>query len=252
MFIKTSVAHYCIEWLCMALCDLVWPCTAFFTLNGVLWSYMVLYGLLWSFMVKYRFYWTYIIFSRGHRSKFIWSCLLYSSSKAAPEWKPPFLSAEEFVHLMLEAIDGFVLIINICDNGRIMYASEGITWLLGHLPNSLIERNVSIYDITAEEDIDVLRETLTEKNALGNGNQEKMDLDDMAGGNGGLVKSPTLDVYVHVEKGGAHKELDFNKSHALVKLSGYLARWPQHQNNSQQQNSDVAKVPCDENCLPRK
>ena len=66
---------------------------------------------------------------------------------------------------MLEAIDGFVLIINICDNGRILYASEGITWLLGHIPNSLIERNVSIYDITSEEDADVLRETLSDKNS---------------------------------------------------------------------------------------
>ena len=27
-------------------------------------------------MVKYRFYWTFIVFSRGHRSKFIWSCFL--------------------------------------------------------------------------------------------------------------------------------------------------------------------------------
>ena len=26
---------------------------------------------------------------------------------------------------MLESVDGFVLIVNMCDNGRIMYASEG-------------------------------------------------------------------------------------------------------------------------------
>ena len=42
---------------------------------------MVLHGLItliWPFMVKHKFYWTYIVFSRGHRSKFIWSCLLMS------------------------------------------------------------------------------------------------------------------------------------------------------------------------------
>ena len=39
---------------------------------------VVLYGLLWaffwSFIVKYRFDWICIVFSRGHRSKFIWFC----------------------------------------------------------------------------------------------------------------------------------------------------------------------------------
>ena len=42
---------------------------------------MAFYGLIWSFlaillcfMKKYRFDWTCIVFSRGHRSKFIWSC----------------------------------------------------------------------------------------------------------------------------------------------------------------------------------
>ena len=32
---------------------------------------------------------------------------------------------------MLEAIDEFVLVVNVSDRGRVMYASEGITWLLG-------------------------------------------------------------------------------------------------------------------------
>ena len=47
ILIKASVAHYSIEWPCMALCGLVWSRTAFFTLYGVLWSYMAFYGLLW-------------------------------------------------------------------------------------------------------------------------------------------------------------------------------------------------------------
>ena len=32
-------------------------------------------AVLWSFMAKYWFEWTFIVFSRGHKSKFIWSCL---------------------------------------------------------------------------------------------------------------------------------------------------------------------------------
>ena len=80
-----------------------------------------------------------------------------------------------------------------------------------------------------------------------------IDCNDLNGGEvtpgGSGVKRPSIDLYVHVEKGGAHKELDFNKSHALVRLSGYMARWPQNQQNQQ---TEAKNVPCDENCLPRK
>lgn len=150
----------------------------------------------------------------------------------APEWKPPFLSNEEFVHLMLEAIDGFVLVLNLCDNGRILYASEAITWLLGHIPSSLMERNVSIYDITADEDVDVLRGALSEKNYSDGLEYE--------------VKRPTVDLFVHIEKGGAHKD----KSHALVRLSGYYARWST--SLKRQQNNEKSLLCSDEHCLPRK
>ena len=54
-------------------------------------------------------------------------------------------------------------IVNMCDNGRIMYASEGITWLLGHVPNTLIDRNVSIYDLMADEDINNFKAALNDK-----------------------------------------------------------------------------------------
>jgi hypothetical protein len=50
-----------------------------------------------------------------------------------------------------------------CDNGRIMYASEGITWLLGHVPNTLVDRNVSIYDLMADEDINNFKAALNDK-----------------------------------------------------------------------------------------
>lgn len=50
------------------------------------------------------------------------------------DWKPSFLSNEEFTHLFLEALDGFIMVFS--TNGRIFYASESITSLLGHLPVS--------------------------------------------------------------------------------------------------------------------
>lgn len=50
-------------------------------------------------------------------------------------WKPSFLSNEEFTHLMLEALDGFIIVFS--SDGNIYYASESITSLLGHLPVQL-------------------------------------------------------------------------------------------------------------------
>ncbi|XP_034255520.1 circadian locomoter output cycles protein kaput isoform X2 [Thrips palmi] len=64
------------------------------------------------------------------------------------DWKPSFLSNEEFTHLVLEAVDGFILVFSA--TGKIFYASESITSLLGHCPNDLL--NTSLYDIVYEED----------------------------------------------------------------------------------------------------
>lgn len=50
------------------------------------------------------------------------------------DWKPSFLSNEEFSHLILEALDGFIIVFS--TNGQIHYTSESITSLLGHLPAS--------------------------------------------------------------------------------------------------------------------
>ncbi|KAJ9600067.1 hypothetical protein L9F63_009636, partial [Diploptera punctata] len=64
------------------------------------------------------------------------------------DWKPSFLSNEEFTHLILEALDGFIMVFS--SSGRIFYASESITSLLGHLPSDLL--NMTIYDLVYEDD----------------------------------------------------------------------------------------------------
>lgn len=50
------------------------------------------------------------------------------------DWKPTFLTNEEFTHLVLEAVDGFIMVFS--TSGHIYYASESIASLLGHLPVS--------------------------------------------------------------------------------------------------------------------
>ncbi|KAJ3661226.1 hypothetical protein Zmor_005632 [Zophobas morio] len=64
------------------------------------------------------------------------------------DWKPTFLTNEEFTHLVLEAVDGFIMIFSA--SGQIYYASESITSLLGHLPNEVL--NTTIYDMANEEE----------------------------------------------------------------------------------------------------
>uniref|UniRef100_A0A8D0D437 Circadian locomoter output cycles protein kaput n=1 Tax=Sander lucioperca TaxID=283035 RepID=A0A8D0D437_SANLU len=62
------------------------------------------------------------------------------SSEIRQDWKPPFLSNEEFTQLMLEALDGFF--IAIMTDGNILYVSENVTSLLEHLPTDLVDQNM--------------------------------------------------------------------------------------------------------------
>uniref|UniRef100_UPI00398E706F neuronal PAS domain-containing protein 2-like n=1 Tax=Pristiophorus japonicus TaxID=55135 RepID=UPI00398E706F len=55
-------------------------------------------------------------------------------------WKPSFLSNEEFTQLMLEALDGFIIALT--KDGNIIYVSDSITPLLGHLPSDVIDQNL--------------------------------------------------------------------------------------------------------------
>uniref|UniRef100_A0AAQ5YVP7 Circadian locomoter output cycles protein kaput n=1 Tax=Amphiprion ocellaris TaxID=80972 RepID=A0AAQ5YVP7_AMPOC len=65
---------------------------------------------------------------------------LSESSEIRQDWKPPFLSNEEFTQLMLEALDGFF--IAIMTDGNILYVSESVTSLLEHLPADLVDQNL--------------------------------------------------------------------------------------------------------------
>ncbi|XP_031223147.1 neuronal PAS domain-containing protein 2 isoform X1 [Mastomys coucha] len=56
------------------------------------------------------------------------------------DWKPSFLSNEEFTQLMLEALDGFVIVVT--TDGSIIYVSDSITPLLGHLPSDVMDQNL--------------------------------------------------------------------------------------------------------------
>ena len=45
-------------------------------------------------------------------------------------WKPSFMSNDEFQHLMLEAVNAFLILFD--KNGKIIHVSESVIPLLGH------------------------------------------------------------------------------------------------------------------------
>ncbi|XP_071446842.1 circadian locomoter output cycles protein kaput [Hetaerina americana] len=75
------------------------------------------------------------------------------------DWKPSFLSNEEFTHLILEALDGFIVVFS-GNSGRILYVSEGVTSLLGHLPSDLLQQHSSLLDLVSDHDRPNLRRLL--------------------------------------------------------------------------------------------
>ncbi|KAM9440532.1 neuronal PAS domain-containing protein 2 isoform 1-T4 [Clarias gariepinus] len=56
------------------------------------------------------------------------------------DWKPSFLSNEEFTQLMLEALDGFLIALKL--DGNIIYVSDSVSSLIGHLPSDMVDQNI--------------------------------------------------------------------------------------------------------------
>lgn len=57
------------------------------------------------------------------------------------DWKPSFLSNEEFTHIILESVDGFIAVFSL--SGNIIYTSGSVISLLGHLPVSPKKKKIT-------------------------------------------------------------------------------------------------------------
>lgn len=118
------------------------------------------------------------------------------------DWKPSFLSNEEFTHLILEALDGFIMVFS--SSGRIYYVSESVTSLLGYLPNEL--ENTTIYDITYQEDQSALYNVLLNPaNTIDRRNIKKED---------------QISFSCHIKRGGLN--IQENPVYELVQFVGYF------------------------------
>ncbi|XP_075738154.1 circadian locomoter output cycles protein kaput-like isoform X1 [Rhipicephalus microplus] len=102
-----------------------------------------------------------IAFLRAHNDVSIQN----QEQESQENWKPSFLSNEEFTHLMLESLEGFLLVLSL--SGQILYTSESVASLLGYLPHEL--HNIFILDILHESDHGTMCEVLSSASSQGAG-----------------------------------------------------------------------------------
>ncbi|XP_036670677.3 circadian locomoter output cycles protein kaput isoform X4 [Drosophila suzukii] len=120
------------------------------------------------------------------------------------DWKPTFLSNDEYTHLMLESLDGFMIVFS--SMGSIFYASESITSQLGYLPQDLY--NMTIYDLAYEMDHEALLNIFMNPTPV----IEPRQTD--------ISSSNQITFYTHLRRGGMEK-VDAN-AYELVKFVGYF------------------------------
>ncbi|CAH0716415.1 unnamed protein product, partial [Brenthis ino] len=141
------------------------------------------------------------------------------------DWKPAFLSNEEFTYLVLESLEGFVMVFSAA--GHIYYVSESVTSLLGHNANELV--NKSIYDLTFESDRSNLYGLLQNPPNVIHPAQP-------------LNSENEIQFQCHLQRGA----LDFRDeiTYELVQFSGHFRT-----NMEQNENSDVTYPPDDSRLL---
>uniref|UniRef100_A0A669DAN9 Circadian locomoter output cycles protein kaput n=1 Tax=Oreochromis niloticus TaxID=8128 RepID=A0A669DAN9_ORENI len=147
------------------------------------------------------------------------------SSEIRQDWKPPFLSNEEFTQLMLEALDGFF--IAIMTDGNILYVSESVTSLLEHLPADLVDQNLLNF-LPVGEHSEVYKALSTHPSEL-----ENLSTDYLKSKNHmefcchmlrGAIDPKESPVYEYVKFIGNFKSLNNGMSLALNGLAGVLQR----------------------------
>lgn len=81
-------------------------------------------------------------------------------------WKPTFITDDEFSVLMLEALDAFILVCEVSQNAKILYASDSVMTLLDYkglksCTNLNDADSVSIYDLIAPGDKHLIENLLS-------------------------------------------------------------------------------------------
>uniref|UniRef100_A0A1I8QCM7 Circadian locomoter output cycles protein kaput n=1 Tax=Stomoxys calcitrans TaxID=35570 RepID=A0A1I8QCM7_STOCA len=138
------------------------------------------------------------------------------------DWKPSFLSNDEFTQLMLESLDGFIIVFG--SRGSIFYTSDSVTTQLGYLPCDLLK--MTIFDLSYEMDHENLHNIfLNPKPVIA-----PMQTD--------IGARNQITFFLHLKRGGSEPDCGRN-SFELVKFVGYFRNDANvedvHQQNTQTQ-----------------
>lgn len=82
---------------------------------------------------------------------------LLTNNSDGKEWRPYFLKKDDLGGLLLEAVNGFLLVIA-TSSGKVIYVSDGIEKILGHLPIDVLGH--SIYNILHSDDHSLMQQHL--------------------------------------------------------------------------------------------
>ncbi|XP_055911291.1 circadian locomoter output cycles protein kaput isoform X2 [Eupeodes corollae] len=146
------------------------------------------------------------------------------------DWKPSFLTNDEFSHLMLEALDGFIIIFS--SNGSIHHVSENVTSLLGYLPSDLL--NMTIFDLAYEVDHEKLYNIFLNPSALLN-DAPKTEVVS-------AESAAQISCFVHLKRGALDK-VD-TTAYELVKLVGCLKKYAKVENETSNTHSLSFSTDC--------
>ncbi|XP_041357806.1 circadian locomoter output cycles protein kaput-like [Gigantopelta aegis] len=137
-----------------------------------------------------------ILFLKNHQAISVKS----RAHEIKQNWKPSFLSNDEFSQLMLEALDSFLIVFT--KKGKILYVSESVTSLLGHLPSDLVNR--SLYNFLHEKDRVTVFNTLMDYKTT--------------------VNETMMTTSCHIRRGTINLKDPYSYEH--VQLSGTCRPWP--------------------------
>lgn len=160
-------------------------------------------------------------------------------------YRPSFLTDQELKHLILEAADGFLFVVQ-CDTGRIIYVSDSITPVLNQSQADLF--STTLYDLVHQDDVEKVRDQLstTESQNTGRildlktgtvkkeGHQSSIRLC-MGSRRGFICRMRMGDVHVNpmtanhtvrIRQRNTLGPASDGNHYAVVHVTGYIKNWP--------------------------